>query len=34
MIATPRAINPHSAMPVIGISERQARDLAAFLYAR
>jgi mono/diheme cytochrome c family protein len=33
-IVNPRAINPHSPMPVTGISERQARDVVAFLYAR
>lgn len=33
-IVNPRAINPHSPMPVTGISEHQARDVVAFLYAR
>jgi cytochrome c2 len=28
----PRAIDPQTAMPAVGLDERQARDLAAFLY--
>jgi len=28
-----RAVDPHSAMPTIGISQRDARDIAAYLYA-
>jgi mono/diheme cytochrome c family protein len=33
-IVNPRSVNPHSPMPVTGISEQQARDVVAFLYAR
>jgi cytochrome c2 len=33
-IVNPRAINPHSPMPVTGISQHQARDVVAFLYGR
>lgn len=33
-IADPKAMNPRTAMPVTGISEDQARDVAAYLYAR
>ena len=30
----PRAVAPKSAMPALGMSEAQARDLAAYLYAQ
>jgi cytochrome c1 len=30
-IANPKAVNPQTAMPVTGISEREARDVAAYL---
>ncbi len=33
-IVTPQSFAPHSAMPATGISEAQARDIAAFLYSR
>jgi cytochrome c1 len=33
-IADPKSINPKSAMPVTGISDKQARDVAAYLLAR
>ena len=33
-IVNPRAVNPHTPMPVTGISESEARDVVAFLYAR
>lgn len=33
-IVDPRAINPKTAMPVTGISRREARDVAAYLYAQ
>jgi cytochrome c2 len=33
-IVDPRAINPKTAMPVTGISQREARDVAAYLYAQ
>jgi cytochrome c1 len=33
-IVDPRALDPRSAMPKTGISEAQARDVAAYLYAR
>ncbi|MBV9786106.1 MAG: cytochrome C, partial [Acidisphaera sp.] len=32
-IVDPRSISPHSAMPVTGISRREARDVATYLYA-
>lgn len=32
-IRAAREINPHTAMPSTGISEREARDVAAYLYA-
>jgi cytochrome c1 len=28
-----RQLNPHTAMPSTGISEQEARDVAAYLYA-
>jgi cytochrome c2 len=28
----PRAVDPKTAMPAVGLDERQARDVAAFLY--
>jgi cytochrome c len=33
-IVNPRAFNPKTAMPVTGISSKEARDVAAYLYAR
>jgi len=33
-IANPREVDPKTAMPVIGIDAAQARDIAAYLYAR
>lgn len=33
-IVDPRAVNPKTAMPVTGISPREARDVAAYLYAQ
>jgi mono/diheme cytochrome c family protein len=33
-IVAPQSISPRSAMPVTGISEAEARDVAAFLYTR
>ena len=33
-IANPKALNPKTAMPITGISEAEARDVAAFLYAQ
>jgi mono/diheme cytochrome c family protein len=33
-IVSPQTFSPHSAMPVTGISEAEARDVAAYLYAR
>ncbi|GJE34974.1 Cytochrome c oxidase subunit 2 [Methylobacterium oxalidis] len=33
-IANPKALNAKSAMPLTGISEAEARDVAAFLYAQ
>jgi cytochrome c1 len=33
-IVDPRAISPRTAMPATGITEAEARDVAAFLYAR
>ncbi|TIT01684.1 MAG: c-type cytochrome [Mesorhizobium sp.] len=32
-IRVAREINPHTAMPSTGISEQEARDIAAYLYA-
>jgi cytochrome c2 len=32
-IVDPQAFSPRSAMPITGISEAEARDLAAYLYA-
>lgn len=31
-IRSPQSIEPHTAMPTLGISEQQARDAAAYLY--
>jgi hypothetical protein len=28
----PQEVNPRSAMPDLGVSERDARDIAAYLY--
>jgi cytochrome c len=33
-IIDPRGLSPRSAMPATGISEAEARDVAAYLYAR
>jgi cytochrome c len=33
-IVNPREIDPKTAMPVTGISTREARDIAAYLYSR
>ena len=33
-IVAPQTFAPHSAMPATGITEAEARDVAAFLYAR
>ena len=33
-IVNPRAFDPKTAMPVTGVSTREARDIAAYLYAR
>jgi cytochrome c2 len=33
-IVDPRAIDPKTAMPATGISRREARDVAAYLYSR
>jgi cytochrome c2 len=33
-IANPKEINPKTAMPVTGISDKQARDVAAYFYSR
>jgi cytochrome c len=31
-IENPRAVDPHTAMPAVGLTHNQARDVAAFLY--
>lgn len=31
-IMHPRAVNPHTAMPELGVSRAEARDMAAYLY--
>jgi cytochrome c1 len=31
-IVSPQTFSPHSAMPVTGVSEAEARDIAAYLY--
>jgi cytochrome c len=33
-IVTPQQFSPHSAMPASGLSEAEARDVTAYLYAR
>jgi cytochrome c len=33
-IRDPRAMDPQTAMPAVGVDERQARDIAAYLYTR
>jgi cytochrome c len=33
-LVAPQTISPHSAMPATGISEAEARDVAAYLYAQ
>ena len=30
-LRAPQAFTPHSAMPILGVTERDARDMAAFL---
>jgi cytochrome c1 len=32
-IVSPQSFSPHSAMPATGISEAEAKDVAAYLYA-
>jgi cytochrome c1 len=31
-ISDPQAVNPHTAMPTLGLTQEEARDVAAFLY--
>ncbi len=31
-LANPREVEPHTAMPSVGLTEQQARDVAAYLY--
>jgi hypothetical protein len=31
-LRTPQDVNPRTAMPDLGVSERDARDMAAYLY--
>lgn len=31
-IRSPQSIEPHTAMPALGLNEQQARDVAAYLY--
>ena len=31
-VREPKAIQPHSAMPTLGIGEPEAKDIAAYLY--
>ncbi len=31
-VMSPQSIEPHTAMPALGLSEQQARDVAAYLY--
>lgn len=33
-IVDPRRVDPHTAMPAVGVDEKQARDIAAYLYSR
>ena len=33
-IQHPRAVDPQTAMPELGVSEREARDMAAYLYSQ
>ena len=33
-IRDPRAVEPHTAMPAVGLDEAGARDIAAYLYTR
>lgn len=33
-VMNPQSVEPHTAMPNLGLSEQQARDVAAFLYTR
>ncbi|UAX98398.1 c-type cytochrome (plasmid) [Ensifer adhaerens] len=33
-VVSPQRFSPNSAMPPTGVSEKEARDLAAYLYAR
>jgi cytochrome c2 len=32
-IQSPQAVEPHTAMPTLGLSDQQARDAAAYLYS-
>jgi cytochrome c2 len=31
-VRAPQSVEPHTAMPTLGLSDRQARDVAAYLY--
>jgi cytochrome c2 len=33
-IMHPRAVSPNTAMPELGVTEREARDMAAYLYSQ
>jgi cytochrome c len=33
-IQDPKSVNPHTAMPVLGLSQRDAADIAAYLYSQ
>lgn len=33
-IRDPKAINPHTAMPKLGVSQQDSNDIAAYLYAQ
>ena len=33
-IVAPRSFSPHTAMPATGVSQQEAKDLAAYLYAQ
>ncbi len=33
-VMNPQSVEPHTAMPNLGLTEQQARDVAAYLYAR
>jgi mono/diheme cytochrome c family protein len=32
MVRFPRSVEAHTAMPAVGLSEQQAKDVAAYLY--